>query len=44
MEPIIQSFEKEADKIIILSQKLSHYEKVDFVRRSHYCKEYMAIF
>lgn len=44
IEPIILSFEKEAQALNNLSLNLSFYEKMDFVRRSHMAKEMMMHF
>jgi hypothetical protein len=44
IEPIIENFEKEGVALINLGHNLSHFEKMDFVRRSHTAKEYMLLF
>jgi hypothetical protein len=44
IEPVILSFEKEAQALNNLSMNLSIYEKMDFVRRSHMAKLMMMHF
>jgi hypothetical protein len=44
LEPIISSFEKEAQILVNLSLNLSYIEKMDFVRRTHMAKEMMMFF
>ena len=39
IEPIVQKFETEAQILNTLSMNLSHYEQLDFVRRSHMAKQ-----
>lgn len=44
IEPIILRFEREAQALNNLSLNLSHYEKLDYVRRSHMAKDVMNQF
>lgn len=44
IEPIIIRFEREAQALNNLSLNLSHYEKLDYVRRSHMAKDVMMHF
>lgn len=44
IEPIIVRFEREAMALNNLSLNLSHYEKLDYVRRSHMAKDVMLHF
>ena len=44
IEPIILRFEREAQALNNLSLNLSHFEKLDYVRRSHMAKDVMMSF